>query len=155
MRNRQAGAVFAAGTSVAAAAIGSLGARHAAQVYDQLDKPAWAPPAGVFGPVWTVLYTAIGVAAWRAWHAGASRRTLLLHAGQMALNAAWPGTFFTVRNRPAALATVLALDAAVTAEIAAVWRTDRVAAALLAPYLAWTLYATALTATVTDPAQTR
>ncbi|MBP9850349.1 MAG: tryptophan-rich sensory protein [Candidatus Peribacteraceae bacterium] len=27
--------------------------------YQQLIKPSWAPPASIFGPVWTVLYIAI------------------------------------------------------------------------------------------------
>jgi len=140
--------LFAAGTTAAAAGIGSLGSRRAPQVYARLDKPSWAPPAGAFGPAWTALYAAIGVAGWRLWTRHGGRTVLGLHVTQLALNAAWPFTFFAARNRTAALTVIVALDITVAAEIAAAARHDRPAAVLLAPYLAWSLYATALTATV-------
>jgi tryptophan-rich sensory protein len=115
-----------------------------------LDKPTWAPPAGLFGPAWTALYAAIGVAGWRLWTRRAGRAALALHVAQLTLNAAWPFTFFTARNHTAAIAVIAALDVAIAAEIIAAERHDRTAAALLVPYLAWSLYATALTAAV-DP----
>jgi len=146
MNRRSAGGLlFAAGTSVAAAGIGSVGSRRAQQVYPRLDKPTWAPPAAVFGPAWTALYTAIGIAGWRLWTRDEGRTALGLHVTQLALNAAWP---FTARNRGAALTVISALDITIAAEIVAVARRDRPAAVLLAPYLAWSLYATALTAAI-------
>jgi translocator protein len=109
-RRSGGGLLFAAGTAIGAAAIGSIGSRRAPEVYARLDKPAWAPPAGVFGPAWTALYAAIGVAGWRLWTRDAGRTALGLHAAQLALNAAWPFTFFTARNHDAALITIAALD---------------------------------------------
>jgi len=132
------------GASAAAAAIGGIGARRAPEVYAGLEKPSWAPPSAAFGPVWTVLYADMGVAAWRLWRTGSARTPLALHGVQLALNAAWPIAFFGARSRRASLAVIVALDAAVAAEIVTAKRHDRVAAALLAPYLGWTLYATAL-----------
>ncbi len=153
MDNRsRGGLLFAVGTSAAAAGIGSIGSRRAPQVYAQLDKPAWAPPAGVFGPTWTTLYTAIGIAGWRLWTRGGGRGVLGLHVTQLALNAAWPFIFFSARNRTAALTVIAALDVAVAAEIVAAVRRDRPTGALLAPYLAWSLFATALTAAVNPAA---
>ncbi|MGN6246316.1 MAG: TspO/MBR family protein [Motilibacteraceae bacterium] len=153
MRTAQ-GVAFAAGLPAAAALVGGVASRDAAERYPRLDKPSWAPPAGVFGPVWTALYTGIGVAGWRLWRRGAGRRVLALHATQLALNAAWPATFFAARNRPLAVAVNTALDVAIAAEIAAVAKQDRTSAALLAPYLAWSLFATALSAAV-DPRSAR
>ena len=147
-RRSTGGLLFAVGTAAAAAGIGSLGSRRAPQVYPRLDKPAWAPPAELFGPAWTVLYVAIGVAGWRVWTREAGRAALALHVIQLALNAAWPFTFFAARNRTAALSVIVALDVAIAAEIAVAGRRDRTTTALLAPYLAWSLYATALTAAV-------
>jgi benzodiazapine receptor len=153
-RRSVGGLVFAVGTSVAAAGIGSVGSRRAPHVYPQLEKPAWAPPAAVFGPAWTALYTAIGIAGWRLWTRDESRAILGLHVTQLALNAAWPFTFFAARNRVAALTVIGALDITIAAEIVAAARRDRPTAVLLAPYLAWSLYATALTAAV-NPERSR
>jgi benzodiazapine receptor len=147
-RRSTGGLLFSVGTAAAAAGIGSLGSRRAPQVYPQLDKPAWAPPAGLFGPAWTVLYAAIGVAGWRLWTRDTGRTVLALHVTQLALNAAWPFTFFAARNRTAALAVIAVLDVTIAAEIAVAARKEPTAAALLAPYLVWSLYATALTAAV-------
>ncbi len=133
----------------AAAVLGSRAAQNAPAVYQRLDKPEWAPPSGLFGPVWSVLYTMIGIAGWRL--AGRPRRGIIaLHLVQVGLNASWTPLFFAAGRRRAALAVSIALDAAIAAEIAALARRDRTAAMLLAPYLAWTGYATALTAAVTD-----
>lgn len=61
------------------------------------------------------------------------------------------GIAFATGNRSASLAVIGALDAAVAVEVAAVRRRDRGAAALLTPYLLWSLYATALNVAVHDP----
>ena len=141
---------FAVLPVAAAAGIGGLGSRRAPTTYPRLDKPGWAPPASVFGPVWTALYATLAVAGWRI-HAGspAARR---LHLAQLALNAAWPGVFFSAREKRASLALIALLDATIVAEVATLRRDDRLAAALLAPYLGWCGFATALNAAVSEPA---
>ncbi|GAA2236067.1 tryptophan-rich sensory protein [Rarobacter faecitabidus] len=143
--------VWAVGTVAAAAAIGGYGSRNAAEVYARLDKPRWAPPAAAFAPAWTALYAANAVVGWRT----VTSTQRLLHTGQLVLNAAWTPLFFDARKRTAALGTIIALDAVVAAEIAALRRTDKVAAGLLVPYLGWLAYATALTASVSDPGEVR
>lgn len=138
---------------LAAAVVGSLGSRRAPQVYHRLAKPRWAPPSGVFGPVWTTLYCLIGFAGWRMWRGRAPRRTWTLHAAQLTLNAVWPAVFFTVRDKRASLVVIAALDAVLGAEIADLALRDPAAAGALAPYLGWTLFATALNARVSDPGE--
>jgi tryptophan-rich sensory protein len=142
---------FAVLPVAAAAGLGGLASRDAPQTYGRLRKPAWAPPAAVFGPVWSLLYTGIGVAGWRLYDAG-SARTKRLHLTQVALNAAWPAAFFGAREKKISLAVILALDALVAAEVAAARGEDPTSAALLTPYLAWTGFATALNAAVSEPA---
>jgi hypothetical protein len=38
--------------------------------YADLHKPSWNPPAWIFGPVWTLLYVMMAVAAWLIWREG-------------------------------------------------------------------------------------
>ena len=52
--------VCVAVTAVAAAAGGAASVR-AASFYAALDRPAWAPPAWLFGPVWTALYLLMAI----------------------------------------------------------------------------------------------
>ncbi|HEX7354466.1 MAG TPA: TspO/MBR family protein [Mycobacteriales bacterium] len=143
--------LFAAGPVAAAAGLGGLGARRAPEVYARLEKPPWAPPAEAFGPVWSVLYAAIGFVGWRIFPG--IRRVRILHLTQLALNAAWPVAFFSTGNKAASLAIITALGAVSTAEIAHVRRDDPLAAAALAPYLAWIAFAAALNAAVSRPAR--
>lgn len=131
-------------------ATGGLGAAasvDAASFYGQLNLPAWAPPAGVFGPVWTVLYLLMGVAAWLVWRevdAPARKPALAVFGVQLAVNALWSWLFFAWHLGAWALADVLLLLALIGVTIALFARVRRLAAWLLAPYLAWVAFASVL-----------
>jgi tryptophan-rich sensory protein len=115
--------------------------------YPALAKPAWTPPSWVFGPVWTLLYILMAVAAWLVWRkagfAGA-RLALVLYFVQLALNGAWSGFFFAIRNPAAGLADILLLWGAIGAAMFTFAKISVTAAWLLVPYLAWVSYAAAL-----------
>lgn len=133
----------------AAAAVGSLATLDAREQYGALEQPAWAPPGWLFGPVWTLLYAAMAVAAWRVWlRVGLRSPEMALFGAQLAVNALWSPLFFAWGLRGVALAWILLLDALVAATALRFWARDRVAGALLAPYLLWVLFATALNASV-------
>jgi tryptophan-rich sensory protein len=129
----------------------AIGARFPApSYYRRLSRPAWAPAPWLFGPVWTVLYGIMGVAAWlvaRDPRPG-SRAALVLWGAQLALNAAWTPIFFGLRARGLALAEIVALWLAVAATTVAFFRRRLAAGVLLLPYLGWVSYATALTASI-------
>ncbi|HSJ19620.1 MAG TPA: TspO/MBR family protein [Nocardioidaceae bacterium] len=117
--------------------------------YADADKPFFTPPDWVFGPVWTVLYAAMALAAWRlsrrrAEGVSEARPLLRLWWVQLALNFVWTPLFFAGELLWFALVDIVLLDVLLAVLVVRAWRVDRVAAALLAPYLAWVLYATAL-----------
>jgi translocator protein len=129
----------------AAAALGAVASINAQAFYAALVKPAWAPPAGVFGPVWTVLYTLMGISAWLAWRARCSRGALVLFLVQLAVNALWSWLFFAWHRGALAAADVLLLLVLIAATMRAFWQSSRGAAGLLLPYLLWVAFASALT----------
>jgi len=115
--------------------------------YAGLNKPSWNPPGWVFGPVWSALYTMMAVAAWLVWQRGgvvAQRRALTWFAVQLALNAAWTPLFFGLHLPAVAFGEILLLCAAIAATLLAFSRVNRLAAWLLAPYLAWVSFAAVL-----------
>jgi len=116
--------------------------------YAGLRKPSWNPPGWVFGPVWTVLYAAMAVAAWRVWKAGDSRPALALYAVQLALNAAWSWLFFGLHRPGLAFVDIVALWAAILATTLAFFPKDRAAGWLMVPYLAWVSFAAVLNFTL-------
>lgn len=129
-----------------AAAVGAAASVDAPSFYAQLSKPAWAPPAGVFGPVWTVLYALMGVAAWLVWRSpGPKRAALTLFGAQLAANALWSWLFFAWHRGALAAVEILVLLALLVAMIVAFWRISRLAALLMVPYLLWVSFASVLT----------
>jgi benzodiazapine receptor len=119
--------------------------------YAAAAKPPWTPPNWLFGPVWTVLYTAMAGAAWlvwRRWGWHGATLALLLYAVQLLLNALWTPLFFGAELLWLGLAVITALDLVLAATVVAFFQRHRAAGALLVPYLLWALYATTLNAGV-------
>lgn len=114
-------------------------------------RPEWAPPSSVFGPVWTVLYALMGIAAWLVWrerHTPGSRRALLLFGAQLVLNTLWSWLFFAWHLGAWSFAEILLLWALVAATLALFWRVRPLAGMLMLPYLAWLTFAAALCRTI-------
>jgi tryptophan-rich sensory protein len=130
--------------------------------YASASKAPWSPPNWVFGPVWTLLYTAMAVAAWLVWRSQATparsagtqtpatRTALTVYGVQLALNLAWTPVFFGLY--PAlgtaalwlALAIILALALAVAATVLCFGPISRAAGLLMLPYLSWVVFAASL-----------
>jgi benzodiazapine receptor len=114
--------------------------------YAGLIHPSIAPPNWVFAPVWTTLYVVMAVAAWRVWKVrGLKSVEMWAYAIQLALNFAWSAIFFSLHQIGAALVEITLLDLAILYTAALFFRRDRIAGALMLPYLAWTVFATVLT----------
>jgi tryptophan-rich sensory protein len=129
----------------AAAGLGSLATTPAIDGwYAALRKPAWTPPNWVFGPVWSLLYLGMAIAAWLVWRErtwASVEWPLFLFAIQLILNVVWSFLFFGARLPGVAFAEILLLCGAILATLVAFQRVSMPAALLLAPYLAWVTFA--------------
>lgn len=133
----------------AAGAVGAVASVDAASFYAQLSKPSWAPPASVFGPVWSALYALMGVSAWLVWRSPGTKGVALgLFGAQLAANALWSWMFFAWHRGALSAVEVLVLLALIVATAVAFWRISRLAALLLVPYLLWVSFASVLTWTL-------
>ena len=140
--------------------------------YRRLSKPSWTPPAGVFGPVWTVLYLLMGgalvlVVRDRRQAQPTTARDLAADEGdlsdvaktrrgrsdlalgafgmQLVLNLGWSILFFGARQTRLAALEIVVLWGSIVATVVAFGRIRPVAGALMLPYLAWSTFAAALT----------
>jgi len=131
----------------AISAIGAFASISASDFYQEITRPSWAPPGWLFGPVWSTLYAMMGVSAWLVWRdrgfSGASD-ALVVFFSQLAINALWSWLFFVWRLGGIAFAEILLLWLLIATTIFLFWRINKIAAALLIPYLAWVSFAAAL-----------
>ena len=130
-----------------AGGIGALASLNAPTFYAELVRPAWAPPAAVFGPVWTFLYALMAVSGWLIWREReqlVARRALVLFVLQLAINALWSWLFFAWHLGSVSFLDIILLWGLI-ANTAIVFAGIRpLAAVLLVPYLAWVTFAAAL-----------
>ncbi|MFP4053968.1 MAG: TspO/MBR family protein [Phycisphaerae bacterium] len=131
--------------SLGAGALGSLlGGPGRDPWYRELAKPDLNPPGWVFGPVWTVLYILMGVAAWGVWRRigrPLAKPALVLFATQLVLNAIWSGIFFGLHEIGWALVDLVALWVVLAATTVLFVRVRTWSGLLLLPYLAWVTFA--------------
>jgi benzodiazapine receptor len=132
------------GVVAVVAVVGALAASSSRDVYARLALPSWAPPGSLFGPVWTVLYVLIAVSGWLYWRTDGETRGFAAYGVGLLANLLWTPLFFEGGAAKAALVDIVVLDVVVLVTIVLFARRSKPAAALLAPYLAWILYATAL-----------
>jgi benzodiazapine receptor len=117
--------------------------------YRTLIRPSIAPPNWVFGPVWTLLYLLMAVAAWLVWQSPSSpARTwgVVLFLVQLALNLAWSWIFFHQHELGVALVEVVLLWVMIGATTFVFSQVASVAAWLMAPYFVWVGFASILNA---------
>ncbi len=119
--------------------------------YAALVKPAWNPPAWIFGPAWTLLYVLMAVAAWLVWRDGGWKKQRLplgLFLVQWFLNALWTPLFFGLHRSGPAFAEIVLLWLTLAATLWSFTRVRKAAGVLLVPYLAWVTFAAALNFTI-------
>ena len=116
--------------------------------FHALRHPSFAPPDGFYAPAWLVLYALLGFAMWRVGEENtpAARFARPIFLVQLGLSFLWPVFFFGMHSINGAMAIIVALLGSVVATMVAFHRVNPGAAKMLAPYLAWVAFVTALNA---------
>jgi len=121
--------------------------------YLKLKKPRWAPPASLFGPVWSVLYLVIFISFGFVFYGAATSTIPWLVAVPFALNLAFNFCFtyfqFGLRNNLLASIDILLVLITLLWALVVVWPFFYWVSFVNLPYLAWVLFATALQLTIT------
>jgi benzodiazapine receptor len=116
--------------------------------YYLLNKPVFAPPNWLFGPVWLTLYTLMGISLYFIWSGGLGRKgarfAFWFFVVHLFVNAGWSIIFFGFHNISLAFAVILLLLAMIIVLIKLFRPINRLASNLLIPYLAWVSIATIL-----------
>lgn len=144
--------VFLAASALVAGLGGLATANNVNGWYATADKAPWSPPNWVFGPVWTILYIAMAVAAWLVWRRrpDGTRPALTAYSVQLALNLLWTPVFFGLYpalGTPAlwiAFGIIVALAVAVAVTVLYFGPISRTAGLLMLPYLTWIVFAASL-----------
>lgn len=134
-----------------AAVLAGMASVEAGSFYRELALPAWAPPAWLFGPVWTVLYAMMGVAAWLVWREkgfSRARGALGVYLLQLGMNTLWSWLFFAWKLGGPAFVDILNLLILIAIMVVAFWRVRPLAGAMIMPYLLWVAFAAWLNYTV-------
>lgn len=118
--------------------------------YLTLVKPSFNPPNWIFGPVWTLLYTLMGIALFLVWQeyqktrSSTTKNALDFFMIHLLLNAAWTPLFFGLQRLDVAFAEILILWAFILVLIFRFYQIHKVAGLLLVPYFAWVSFASIL-----------
>lgn len=138
------------GAALLVGALGSLATTSAIPTwYTTLIKPALTPPSWVFGPVWTLLYVLMGIAAYRVFerrkkYPRLAFSTLALYVMHLGVNAFWSIAFFGLRSPETGIAVISVLWTMILVLTILFFKFDKVSGMLLLPYLAWVSFASYL-----------
>jgi translocator protein len=121
--------------------------------YPTLVKPSFNPPNWIFGPVWTMLYIMMGIAAGLVWNKIQTlnelvKKALAFFMLQLVLNAIWSFLFFGINNVFLALIEIILLWLIIYETYIQFKKIDKIAGYLFIPYLSWVGFATVLNASI-------
>jgi translocator protein len=119
--------------------------------YESIVKPSWNPPNWLFGPVWSALYTMMGIAAWIVWKDygfSGAKKAITLFLIQLILNGLWSQIFFGMQEIGWAFIEILFLLTAIIATTILFFEKNKIAGWFMVPYLLWVSFASVLNGTI-------
>lgn len=128
--------------------LSSFFAINARQIYQTLIEPSFAPPGWVFGPVWTILYILMGIAAYRIWMYKSDNKIdsepILIYLLQLLFNFIWSLLFFCLGLHGIAFIDITVLWLLIILTMIVFKKIDSTAFYLLIPYILWVSFASVL-----------
>lgn len=123
------------------------------QWYQELIKPEWAPPAWLFGPVWSVLYILIaisfGYVFWMYYKKRVNFKTVLPFGLNLVFNFLFSPIQFGLQSNILAAIDILLVLATLIWFMVVIYPKAKWVTFINIPYLAWVSFATVLQLTVT------
>lgn len=120
--------------------------------YANLNKPFFAPPNWIFGPVWTILYALMGISIYvvikKGWKKKVVKNASIFFIAQLVLNFIWTPVFFGLRSPLLGLIVIVGMWILIVMTIRKFYPLSKLAAYLLIPYLLWVSFATLLNAAI-------
>ena len=120
--------------------------------YASLNKPFFAPPNWIFGPVWTLLYFLMGLAFYFIWKQGWQKKKVkaagLFFGAQLVANFIWSPVFFGLRAPLPGLVVIMVMWSLIVITMKKCYSVSRLSFYLLIPYLLWVSFATLLNAAI-------
>ena len=124
-----------------------------AQIYINWIQPAWAPPAWLFGPVWSVLYLIIaisfGYVFLKVWRRQWPVLVVVPFVLNLIFNFAFTPIQFGLQNLWLAAVDVVLVWLTIVWAMKVVWPYAKWVAYAQIPYLLWVSFATVLQLTIT------
>jgi translocator protein len=121
--------------------------------YQKLLRPTWAPPAWLFGPVWSVLYVLIAISYGTVFYKVATKQLPTVILWPFILNLVFNFIFtpiqFGLKNNYLAAIDILLVLGTLIWVIVAIYPHIKWVALIQTPYLLWVMFATVLQLTVT------
>jgi len=116
--------------------------------YVTLQKPSFTPPNWLFGPVWTTLFTLIGISLYLVWNKGLENKnvksSIFIFFLQLVLNVFWSFLFFGLKFPFYAFIEIIILWIAIAVTIFKFYNVSKKAGLIIIPYLVWVSVALAL-----------
>lgn len=116
--------------------------------YFSLNKPPFTPPSWVFAPVWTILYTIMGISLYYFISSEGNKHDknlgYIFFGAQLILNLAWSITFFGIQSVGGGLIVILLLLLMIAITMIQFYVVSKKAAYLLLPYFLWVAFASVL-----------
>lgn len=115
-------------------------------LFDNIEKPWFAPPAILFPIVWSILYILMGISSYLIYKSDSEykKTALIIYGIQLILNALWSMIFFRFENFLLAFIWLVILTGLVILMMYYFYKADKRAFYLQIPYLLWLIFATIL-----------